>query len=131
MEDIDVLKRELSELDNDFRTAEKIYQFERNSLSQKLVKLIRDTYHIIYCIHAEAKPIDSWNLANGYTANSFTMCYYSSLEKAQNALTCQESTSDHFKWTYSIVIKQTKDISDMQLLQLNEPPPNDYPYIGD
>lgn len=129
MTDINSVKQKIAELDEEFKTFESNYKRKKYDLRYQLIGLIREQCpNIVYAIHASGTPLDNWH---GYSPNSLDICYYSTLEKAQAAMTHENSKSDYYSWTYSIMIRNTKSISDSYLVDIDHPPPVSYPYIGD
>lgn len=130
MADIDTLRQQLTQLQIERTRVSRDYSLRMIHLQKQLLDALREKYtDNIYCIHGQGIPLNI--PSNEECERSHDVCYYSTLEKAQAAMKYETSKSEWHSWTYSIVTRNAKKLSDLELLCMDSPPPRHYPCRGD
>lgn len=123
---IEDLKLKLEALETAYESTKKTYHQQKESLTQQLATMIRQQNPLVYSIHAQSRPKSSF-----YGSMYHDLCFYTTAEKAYAAMSIQNSESDHHTWEYMVCVKKSEEVPTSSLINIDNKPPYEYPYVGE
>jgi hypothetical protein len=126
-ETVESLRSKIAKIDADLAQYTKQYHEQKIILSKELVSILRQKYQFIYVILAKAEPT---NKIHGQRIIYHEACFFSIKEKAQAAINKVNTKGGYRTWNYQIYAKESIDVTDTDLLRIDEIPEN-FPYESD